>query len=91
MHNGLRIYGDRAVSEPTTLRRGMCGAGNLGPEERLSRKRPRAGQTGPEWDPFRRQQDVVGDAAGVSGHGQIFTAGVRGGNLKTWKTEKLTS
>jgi len=23
--------------------------------------------------------------------GQIFTAGVRGGNLKTWKTENLTS
>ena len=30
--NELWIYGDRDVSELTTLRRGMCGAGDLGPE-----------------------------------------------------------
>ena len=87
MRNELRIYGDRAVSELTTLRSRVCGAGNLGPE----RGRPEnVRERGRQDQRLASRAQPLGRAEGASDHGQIFTAGVRGGNLKTWKTENLT-
>jgi len=86
--NELRVYGDRAVSELTTLRHGVCGAGDSGQEHGHPEKVRERGRLGQR---LASRAQLLGRAEGASGHGQIFTAGVRGGNLKTWKTEKLAS
>ena len=55
------------------------------------RERPRAGQSGPEVGTLDADPGNAVVMASVTVQGQIFTGRVRGGKLKTWKSEKLTS
>jgi len=70
VRNELRIYGDRAVSELTTLRSRVCGAGNLGPERGRPENVRERGTLGQR---FASRAQLLGRPEGASGHGQIFT------------------
>jgi len=89
--NELRLGVDRDCTEPTPESRRVGRGGQAGqPQAGVGNVRER-GSPEHSGAPLQSTPAVQRWRSRVTGHGQVFTAGVRVGNLKIWKTENLTS
>ena len=84
--NELSIYGDRAVSELTTLRSRVCGAGNLGPERGHPENVRERGTLGQRLA-SRAQPLGRAEGARVTGRFSPGGPGREPENLENWKSD----